>query len=498
MSSQSSGSARGRGFGNLLIALLALIIGVGGLIWAFLILPNRGTEETPVAVIATSTPKPTFTPVEARQPTVVVEAPSPTAPRAVEPPTDTPLPAPTDTEVPASPTPVPATDTPPPATDTSVLPTDTPVPPTDTPVPPTATPSEPTPTPLPPAPPVKSMRMNSPEYGIQAFLWWRPEVASRDLQAIQEMGFGWVKQDFAWREIEGAAKGVFDWSKTDWIVYTCNQDGLDILARIDRQPHWARADDVENGPPDNYEDLADFLYAVASRYKGRIRAYQIWNEPNLAREWGERPPDPGAYARLLRVAYAAIKRADPNAMVISAGLTPTGTWSDQAMPDDVYLDNLYRAMGGNSDGYFDVLGAHGAGFKAPPEMSPEEVAARPEYGGHRIFCFRRVEDLRDIMVRYGDANKQVALLEFGWTSDPVNPDYSWHRVTEEEKADYLVRAYKWAGENWSPWIGVMSLIYLCNPDWTEQHEEYWWAITYPGWPELRTRPAYERLKAMSK
>lgn len=333
---------------------------------------------------------------------------------------------------------------------------------------------------------------------MQAFLWWRPEVASRDLQAIREAGFTWVKQDFPWREIEGAGKGRFDWSRTDWIVYTCNADGIDILARLDRQPYWARSDKAENGPPDNYQDFADFCFALASRYKGRIRAYEIWNEPNLAREWGGKTPNAAEYVRLLRMAYQAIKRADPNAMVISAGLTPTGTQPPVAIPDDVYLDQMYQAMGGNSDGYFDVLGVHGAGYKAPPEVGPDEAASNPVYGGHRFFCFRRVEDLRAIMERYGDGRKQVAVLEFGWTSDPIHEAYAWHRVSEEEKADYLVRAYKWAKEHWSPWIGLMSLIYFCNHDWTEANEEYWWAITYPGWPELKPRPAYIRLKEMPK
>jgi hypothetical protein len=43
-------------------------------------------------------------------------------------------------------------------------------------------------------------------------------VGSRDLQAVKNAGFTWVKVNFGWRDIEGAAKGAFDWSHTDWIV----------------------------------------------------------------------------------------------------------------------------------------------------------------------------------------------------------------------------------------------------------------------------------------
>ncbi len=350
--------------------------------------------------------------------------------------------------------------------------------------------------------PAKSLRMDSPEYGMQIFPWWRPEVGSRDFQVVADAGFGWAKVNFGWREIEGAGKGVYDWSRTDEIVRMAEENDIDLVVRVDHQPAWAGGGFPVNGPPDNYQDLADFFAAMATRYRGRIRAYQVWNEPNLAREWGGRLPDPGQYTKLLRVCYQAIKAADPNAMVISAGLSPTGTWNEQARPDDWYLESMYIAMNealGSSDGYFDVLGAHAPGFKSPPERDPAQVAADPDLGGQRAFAFRHVEDLRAIMVKYGDADKQVAILEFGWTSDP-RPDspYNWHAVSEETKADYLVRAYQYAKQNWSPWIGLMSLIYICDHDWTPEDEQYWWSISDPGWPEFKPRPAYTALKQMAK
>jgi len=346
--------------------------------------------------------------------------------------------------------------------------------------------------------------MSSPEYGVQAFLWWRPELAERDLLVIKAAGFSWVKQTFAWRDIEGAGKGQFDWSHTDHIVYTSNKyGGLDLLIRVDHSPEWAApgcsnaAKGIVQGPPRNNQDFTDFLKAMVGRYKGRIRAYEIWNEPNLAREWCGRTPSAAEYVRLLKAAYSTIKAIDPNAIVITAGLTPTGTQPPVAIPDDVYLEQMYQAMGGKSEGYFDALGVHAAGYKAPPEVSPDEAAADKEkYGGERFFTFRRVEDLRKIMIKYGDQDKQIAILEFGWTSDP-RPDspYHWHAVTEEQKADYLVRAYQFAKKNWSPWIGVMSLIYIANPDWTTQDEQYYWAITEPNG---KPRQAYNALKAMPK
>lgn len=347
--------------------------------------------------------------------------------------------------------------------------------------------------------------MQSPAYGMQAFLWWRPEVADRDLKLIKEAGFGWVKQDFPWREIEGAGKGQFDWSNADTVVELAHDKyGLNILARVDRQPEWANPNCVGAadimGPPHNLQDYADFLTELATRYRGKIAAYSVWNEPNLAREWCEQPPNPQEYVALLKVAYDAIKSADPNAIVVSAGLSPTGGPMPQAMDDVEYLDGMYQAMGSDSEGYFDVLGAHAPGYKAPPEVSPDEVEANPEqYGRGRWFTFRRVEDLREIMVEYGDEQRQVAILEMGWTIDP-RPDspYNWHAVTEQQQADYLVRAYHYADEHWEPWIGLMSLIYICNPDWGPEQEQYYWCITHPMYPNTLTRPAYDQLAEMPK
>jgi len=355
---------------------------------------------------------------------------------------------------------------------------------------PSPTPSPPTPTSWPRA------RLGSPEYGMQAFLWWREEVADRDLALIRDAGFTWVKQNVGWRALEGIQRDRFDWWFTDRITRQVEDHGLDLLFRIDGVPlpDWVEPPD-DPALPVSPEDFGHFCGALAQRYRGRVRAYQVWNEPNLAREWSGRTPDPVGYVRLLRACYVAIKEADPDALVISAGLAPTGTGPPEAMPDVEYLTALYEA---GAAPYFDLLGVNAPGFRAPPEVPPDEAAASADYGRQRFFCFRHVEDLREIMVRYGDADKQVAILEMGWTTDPIHPEYAWFAVTEEQKADYLVRAFRYAQENWQPWIGPMFVLSIANPFWTPDEEQYWWAITDPDWPETHVRPSYEALAAMEK
>ncbi len=368
---------------------------------------------------------------------------------------------------------------------------------------PTPSPQPPTPTPLPLPPGIYHPTLadpyfKTPEYGIQVFSWWKFEVGTRDLDLVKDLGFGWVKQGFAWRDMEQIEKGHYDWFRPDLIVGMIQEHHLKLLARLDHQPFWAQADGgavpLASAPPKNYQDFGDFCRVFADRYKGRIAAYQVWNEPNLAREWGNQPPDPAAYVQLLAACYVGIKSADPNAVVISAGLAPTATDDETAMPDDAFVRGMYAAGGAN---YFDVLGVHAAGYMNPPERSPADVEADPALG-YRFLTFRHVEDIRQIMIEHGDENKQMAVLEMGWTTDNIHPNYAWFSITEAQQADYLVRAYRYAREHWSPWMGLMTTIYMADPDWTEQNEQYWFAITRPSFPDPDLRPAYFALKEMEK
>lgn len=343
--------------------------------------------------------------------------------------------------------------------------------------------------------------LQSPEYGMHVFLWWTIDgkTADFDTRLVDDMGFGWLKQKFAWRDIE-LVKGAFDWQRPDWIVTMAEKYGLKLLIRLDFQPQWAQADPsigIDNGPPARVQDFADYCSAVAGRFAGRIAAYEVWNEPNLAREWGGQPPDPAGYVALLKACYLAIKAVDPQARVISAGLAPTDDARPEvALPDMVYFQALYDA---GAAPYFDALGVHAPGYGNPPELSPAAAAADPFWEG-RVWTFRHVEDVRALMVANGDARKQIAITEMGWTTDRVNPTYSWYAVTEQQQADYLVRAYQYARAHWQPWIGLMTTIYIVDPAWTEANEQYWWSITRPVRPgdPPQVLPAYEALRLMEK
>jgi hypothetical protein len=296
----------------------------------------------------------------------------------------------------------------------------------------------------------------------------------------------WLKQRFAWTDIEPL--GPTDLERNDlmrpadeWLdaakATSPDYPPARVLIQLDVPPPWAKR---SGELPFDLDQWERFAHQFAMRYAGRVDAYEILNEPNLAREWGS-APNPEAYAQVLAAAFRAIKTADPMAVVVSAGLAPTGTQLPEAMADDEFLGQLYDAIaakGASSDYYFDALGAHAPGYAAEPMVAPEEAAASTVLGGQRYFTFRRVEDLRRIMIERGDDFKQVVVTEFGWTVDsrPDSP-YHWFAVSEDQRATRIRAAQDFAQANWTAWIGPMILFTAADPDWGPSHESWWWSLT---------------------
>lgn len=352
---------------------------------------------------------------------------------------------------------------------------------------------------IPPADPFEAEAITDPpftslSYSIHTFLWWDEGNASSQAGMVNRvLNFAYIKQIFPWRELE-PRQDEWDFTQSDRIIDLAEAWELGLIVRLGQVPEWASGvettgiGELHDAPPQDLADWAEYCATIAERYAGRVVAYQIWNEPNLRREWGEQEPDPLAYVELLAACSEAIRAVDNEVILISAGLSPTGGPMPIAMPDDQYLDAMYQA---DFQQYVDVLGVHAPGF-APPEYGPDD-AERDD--APRWASFRRIEDLRKIMLRYDDATRQMAILEFGYTTDTSNPDYSWFAVSEEQQAQYIVEAYEYAAENWYPWVGLMNLIYMPDPQWTDANEEWWWAIITP---DGTARPAFFSIAQMDR
>jgi len=332
-------------------------------------------------------------------------------------------------------------------------------------------------------------------FGINTFLEQEVESAKVELalSMIQEAGFRWIRQQFPWEDIEISEKGDFwdhkwdvsAWEKYDRIVNLADKYGLEIIARLDNPPAWSREEGVAASslaPPDNYEDFGDFVYAVVSRYRGKVRYYQIWNEPNLYHEWGDRPVSAAAYVELLKVAYTRAKEADPDCVVLSAGLAQTLEKGPNNLDDLVYLQQMYDA--GVRD-YFDVMGVMAYGLWTGPmdrRTSPDRTN------------FSRPQLIRDIMVRNGDAHKAIWATEVGWNALP--PDFpktpNFGRVTLEQQARYAVEAYERAQREW-PWMGVMNYWFFKRATDAEIDQTfYYFRMVEPDFTPL---PVYDAISA---
>lgn len=133
---------------------------------------------------------------------------------------------------------------------------------------------------------------------------------------------GTVRLDVSWADVQHDGPGVWDWSGLDRVLAATRARGLDVIGVVAYTPAWARVAgcDDEKCRPASYADFAAFAGAAAARYgAGGIGAWEIWNEPNNAAFWMP-APDPADYAAMLEPAAAAIRAADPGAVVLAGGL----------------------------------------------------------------------------------------------------------------------------------------------------------------------------------
>ncbi|MBV9174401.1 MAG: cellulase family glycosylhydrolase, partial [Chloroflexi bacterium] len=221
------------------------------------------------------------------------------------------------------------------------------------------------------------------DVGMNVFLEQEVDSEKRrvSLDLLRQAGVGWIRQELPWEQIEPGAKGDFTdpkfggstWAKFDDIVDQANAMGLHLILRLDTSPRWALPADAPDGlsPPVNDQDYWDFVAEVAERYRGRVAAYQIWNEPNLTSEWGHRSPDATAYAALLRGAADRIRAVDPTARIVMAALAPTLTENQDALNELMYLQQLYDA---GIRGSFDVLAVQAYGLRGGPDDPRVDVS----------------------------------------------------------------------------------------------------------------------------
>ncbi len=338
---------------------------------------------------------------------------------------------------------------------------------------------------------------DEPPYAVNVFLDQEvlDQNVGRSLDLVKQAGFHFIKQELVWNDVERPAKGTYvdsavsgksSWANYDRIVEQAQARGIEVIFRIDTSPAWARpgTSKIET-PPENVNDYGDFVATVVKRYQGRVRYYQIWNEPNWAFEWGDRVAQPADYVELLRIAYLRAKAVDPNVVILAASLAPTIENSDRATSDVTFLQKMYDA---GAAPFFDVMSANAYGLRNGPNDW--------RFNRQDDVNFSRPVLLREIMVQNGDSAKPIWASEIGWDALPAN----WTQlpllfgsVSREIQASYTVQAYQRAAAQW-PWMDVMAVWHLRKVHAEDaQQQDYYFDLVSNDW---QIEPVYYALQQL--
>lgn len=415
------------------------------------------------------------------------------------------------TAAPASETAPPPSPTPTATTGPSATPTPSP---TAT-MSPTAT-LEPTPTiagtPLP--------TYNADLMGIQINANMSNEDFATMLWLTQRLGVKWVKFQMAWKDMEperGQLSEMFYRYRV--FVQDAHAAGFNVMLSIAKAPAWARATAEEDGPPANPQDLATFINTLMSEVRTDItgRSYfaaiEVWNEPNLRREWNGAELSGAAYMRLFDAAYQAIRAGEGGAgvTIITAGLAPTGINDGvQAVADRTFLRQMYAA--GLADPRYQniAIGVHPYGAANPPDARCCPNSGNGYDNDPTWFFLDTLEDYHRIMQESGDPGRQLWATEFGWGTyegfvdeegtpvpPPVDPPYlGW--LSQEQQAHYILRAFEIAQD--LPYVGVMvlwNLNFSAAQHVMEGNPQASYALLIPNVVDP-LRPAFKLLEAAPK
>lgn len=249
----------------------------------------------------------------------------------------------------------------------------------------------------------------------------RGPLVDREFALMRRSGVGTARVTFDWN----VAQPFRDWTpwlgQTDAVVLAAARRGITVLPTVVGAPGWA-SDEPADGTfvltPRDPADYATWLRTLIARYgpagslwtehpevaRRPIRAWQIWNEPNLKRYW--RGDWATGYLALLRVAYTTVKAADPGATVVLAGL-PNYSW--------LGLSALYAK---GAAPFFDVVAVH------PYTRRLESLVAL-------------VEANRRVMRANGDAKTPLWVTELGWPAAEGRARDLGFNVTSSEQVRLL-------------------------------------------------------------
>lgn len=349
-------------------------------------------------------------------------------------------------------------------------------------------------------------------YGFNAHLYgqgtaWQDR--NRALTLSKNAGVPWIRQQVRWLDLQDNDTRQIFWGELDDIVADANRQGVSLLLSVVAAPKFAGGPGMPRR--ENFGDFGNFMGQMAARYRGRVQAYQIWNEQNRACEnggdcataggQGGRVASAEYYVDLLEVAYDNIKANDPMAIVVSGAPASTDTnRQDIAISDLEYVRQM--AVNPKFRSHVDAIGLHPGGHYNPPDSSwPGNPGPGPNWRTSNEFYFRRVQQTRDIVAANGMADRQIWITEFGWATANNTPGYEYgNSISPETQAAWTVRAFEIGRNEWAPWVGAMFVWNLnFAVPWRyygdEFHEQASFGVINSDWSP---RPSFNAIQQMSK
>jgi polysaccharide biosynthesis protein PslG len=316
-----------------------------------------------------------------------------------------------------------------------------------------------------------------PEIGVQAHLMWSDYTDAERLAVVDKMadaGLEWLRIDFGWSSIQpvnGSSYAQWYFDRADRVINAARARGMKIMLTFWRTPNWANGGRGVYAPPTDPEDFGRAARYTAQYFKGRVAAYEVWNEPNLKGGgfWSGTIPQ---YADLLKASYDDFHAGDPNAKVVAGSVVYN---------DDLWLKEMYEA---GAKGYFDVIATH------PYQGIADEPPEAPDLGTK--WRMSHVAAVHRLMKSYGDGDKPIWFSEFGWSNHSNEGITSnWERgVTSEQQADYMVRAIKYIAEN-HPYVKKMFWYNERNQDAGKIQLDNYGLLNR----DLSPKPVYSRVKS---
>lgn len=238
-----------------------------------------------------------------------------------------------------------------------------------------------------------------------------------ELDAMAGAGAGWLRCDFAWADLE-PAPGEWYFAEADRVVAGAEARGIKLLGVLGTSPAWANGGNLWNWPPTDIGAWENYVSTVASRYSGRVSAWEVWNEENIDAFW-QPAPDAAAYVALLAAASPRIRSADPSATIVMGGVAGLGS------------DYLAACLSSGAAAYIDAIAYHPYAETIGVEGQPEEDLLRPK----ESLCRYLVTFAHWLIAQHTTKDLEVWLTEVGWTTCAETPP----GLDEDTQAAYLLR-----------------------------------------------------------